>query len=183
MSEKCHKRPVKNSVGEAGLLSRYKQFARDRATRRARWRSILYGRYPINRSQRPWNKGLLIGQKKPLEPKHVWSIRVRLEIARSRRDLAICGVGQRSCKRRQDGRSSLRSRNSPEIPSKRGYHCSGPRALDTSSQADFMPAPTYQPANMRGWCIDGSRASAWSQPLIVRTRCGVRRLPRFIERP
>jgi hypothetical protein len=32
---------------------------------------------------------LLIGQKKPLEPKHVWSIRVRLEIARSRRDLAI----------------------------------------------------------------------------------------------
>ena len=36
---------------------------------------------PINRGQRPWNKGLLIGQKKPLEPKHVWSIRVRLEIA------------------------------------------------------------------------------------------------------
>jgi len=28
--------------------------------------------------QRPttWNKGLLIGQKKPLEPTHVWSIRV-----------------------------------------------------------------------------------------------------------
>jgi integrase len=43
----------------------------------------------INRGQRPWNKGLLVGQKKPLEPKHVWSIRVRLEIARSRRDLAI----------------------------------------------------------------------------------------------
>ena len=38
---------------------------------------------------RPWNKGLLVGQKRPLEPKHVWSIRVRLEIARSRRDLAI----------------------------------------------------------------------------------------------
>jgi site-specific recombinase XerC len=32
---------------------------------------------------------LLVGQKKPLEPKHVWSIRVRLEIARSRGDLAI----------------------------------------------------------------------------------------------
>jgi hypothetical protein len=31
---------------------------------------------PIDRCQRPWNKGLLIGQKKPLEPKHVWSIRV-----------------------------------------------------------------------------------------------------------
>ncbi len=37
----------------------------------------------------PWNKGLLVGQKKPLQPKHVWSIRVRLEIARRWRDLAF----------------------------------------------------------------------------------------------
>jgi hypothetical protein len=44
---------------------------------------------PTDRRQRPWNKGLLIGQKKPLEPKHVWSIRVRLEIAGVRRGLAI----------------------------------------------------------------------------------------------
>ena len=44
------------------------------------------------RSHSPWNKGLLIGQKKPLEPKHVWSIRVRLEIAGSKRDLAIFGL-------------------------------------------------------------------------------------------
>src|ERR1700730_18035398 len=43
----------------------------------------------VRRDQRPWNKGLLIGQKNPLEPKHVWSIRVRLEIARARRDLVI----------------------------------------------------------------------------------------------
>jgi hypothetical protein len=34
-------------------------------------------------------RGLIIGQKKPLEPKHVRSIRVRLEIARSWRDLVI----------------------------------------------------------------------------------------------
>jgi hypothetical protein len=40
----------------------------------------------------PWNKGLLVGQKRPLEPKHVWSIRVRLEIARSRRDPAILNL-------------------------------------------------------------------------------------------
>jgi hypothetical protein len=44
---------------------------------------------PIGRGRQPRNKGLLVGQKKPLEPKHVWSIRVRLEIARSKRDLAI----------------------------------------------------------------------------------------------
>src|SRR6202023_3707263 len=38
---------------------------------------------------RPWNRGLLVGQKKPLQPKHVWSLRVRLEIARLWRDLAL----------------------------------------------------------------------------------------------
>ncbi len=43
----------------------------------------------LGRCYRPWNKGLIVGQKKPLEPKHVWCIRVRLEIARARRDLAI----------------------------------------------------------------------------------------------
>ena len=45
--------------------------------------------HQTGRSQSPWNTGLLIGQKNPLEPKHVWSIRVRLEIAGSRRDPAI----------------------------------------------------------------------------------------------
>ncbi len=44
---------------------------------------------PADRRRQPWNKGLLIGQKKPLEPKHVWSIRVRPEIAQAKRDLAI----------------------------------------------------------------------------------------------
>jgi integrase len=43
----------------------------------------------VSPSRQPWNKGLLVGQKKPLEPKHVWSIRVRLEIAGSKRNLAI----------------------------------------------------------------------------------------------
>jgi len=38
---------------------------------------------------RPWNKGLLVGQKKLLQPKHVWSIRVRLEISCKWRDLAL----------------------------------------------------------------------------------------------
>src|SRR4051794_12814961 len=73
----------------ARLLSRYKEYARDRATRRAGRRRTPMLVRPAGRDQRPWNKGMLIGQKKPLEPKHVWSIRVRLEIARSWRDLVI----------------------------------------------------------------------------------------------
>lgn len=40
-------------------------------------------------SNRAWNRGRIIGQKRPLQPKHVWAIRVRLEIAKSFRDLAL----------------------------------------------------------------------------------------------
>jgi integrase len=44
---------------------------------------------PVKDRARPWNRGLLVGQKKPLQPKHVWFIRARLEIARMWRDLAL----------------------------------------------------------------------------------------------
>jgi integrase len=37
----------------------------------------------------PWNKGKLIGPKPPLQPKHVWSIRTRLQLAGRTRDLAL----------------------------------------------------------------------------------------------
>ncbi len=37
----------------------------------------------------PWNKGRIVGQKRPLLPKHVWSIRVRLEMSDNKRDLAL----------------------------------------------------------------------------------------------
>jgi hypothetical protein len=36
-----------------------------------------------------WNKGKLIGQKPPLRPKHVWSIRTKLQMRGRVRDLAI----------------------------------------------------------------------------------------------
>ena len=38
---------------------------------------------------KPWNKGKLIGAKPPLRPKHVWSIRTKLQIAGRTRDLAM----------------------------------------------------------------------------------------------
>ena len=38
---------------------------------------------------KPWNKGKLIGAKPPLRPKHVWSIRTKLQIAGRIRDLAM----------------------------------------------------------------------------------------------
>ena len=42
-----------------------------------------------NPSRTPWNKGRLIGQKRPLRPKEVWAIRVRLQVKRRKRDLAM----------------------------------------------------------------------------------------------
>lgn len=37
----------------------------------------------------PWNKGKLVGQKKPLKLSEIWAIRIRLQIAHSYRDLAM----------------------------------------------------------------------------------------------
>jgi integrase len=44
---------------------------------------------PSKPRKEPWNKGKLIGQKPPLRPKHVWSIRTRLQMERRTRDLAM----------------------------------------------------------------------------------------------
>jgi hypothetical protein len=40
-------------------------------------------------SRTAWNKGKLVGAKPPLRPKHVWSIRTKLQIADRKRDLAM----------------------------------------------------------------------------------------------
>jgi hypothetical protein len=82
----------------------------------------------------PWNKGKLTGAKPPLRPKHVWSIRTKLQIEGRIRDLAMFNLAidsklrgcdvvaikvedvaaggytaivQRSDKRRPDSRSDL----------------------------------------------------------------------------
>ena len=40
-------------------------------------------------SYEPWNKGKLVGQKLPLKLKEIWAVRVRLQLADNRRDLAL----------------------------------------------------------------------------------------------
>ncbi len=42
--------------------------------------------------RRAWNKGRIIGQKRPLLPKQVWAIRARLELAGNLRDLTLFNV-------------------------------------------------------------------------------------------
>lgn len=39
-----------------------------------------------------WNKGRLLGQKPPLKPKEIWSLRIRLQLADKCRDLALLNL-------------------------------------------------------------------------------------------
>ncbi len=39
--------------------------------------------------RKPWNKGKFTGPKPPLQPRHVWAIRTRLQLAERTRDLAL----------------------------------------------------------------------------------------------
>ncbi|MET4485248.1 tyrosine-type recombinase/integrase [Bradyrhizobium sp. LA7.1] len=40
----------------------------------------------------PWNKGKIVGAKPPLRPKHVWSIRTKLQVEGRTRDLALFNI-------------------------------------------------------------------------------------------
>ena len=42
--------------------------------------------------QSPWNKGKLIGQKRPLDLKQIWAIRTNLDLAGQTRDLCLFNV-------------------------------------------------------------------------------------------
>ena len=44
---------------------------------------------PSASARAPWNKGRLIGAKPPLRPKHVWTIRTKLQVEHRTRDLAM----------------------------------------------------------------------------------------------
>ncbi len=39
--------------------------------------------------QVPWNKGKLVGQKPPLKREEIWAIRIRLQIEKKTRGLAL----------------------------------------------------------------------------------------------
>jgi hypothetical protein len=45
--------------------------------------------FPIAAARSPWNKGKLTGAKPPLQPKHVWAIRTKLQVEGRPRDLAM----------------------------------------------------------------------------------------------
>ena len=42
-----------------------------------------------NNNTIPWNKGKLVGQKLPLKLREIWAIRIRLQLANKKRNLAL----------------------------------------------------------------------------------------------
>lgn len=49
----------------------------------------MYSLFQRKLIKTPWNKGKLIGQKVPLKLKEIWAIRIRLQINKRHRDLAL----------------------------------------------------------------------------------------------
>jgi integrase len=49
----------------------------------------MFSLFKRSRRKQAWNKGKLVGQKPPLKPKEIWSIRIRLQMGERRRDLAL----------------------------------------------------------------------------------------------
>ena len=69
---------------------------------------------PAATKRPPWNKGQLIGAKPPLRPKHVWSIRTKLQIAR-KRDLAMFNLAIEQVARLRSRRPQSREHRSAWI--------------------------------------------------------------------
>ena len=157
----------------------------------------------------PWNKGKLIGQKPPLRPKHVSSIRTRLQMEGRTRDLAmfnlaidselracdlvrlqvhdICVSGQvrgrTTVIQRKTGRPVQFEISEQTRASIRDWLPTSTHGTgDICSRAVFGLSGTSPRDNMRGSCMRGSRAlNSITRPTIP-TRCDGRRPPRFTRK-
>ena len=49
----------------------------------------MFSIFKRSRRKRAWNRGKLMGQKPPLKPEEIWSIRIRLQMSKRRGDLAL----------------------------------------------------------------------------------------------
>jgi integrase len=76
----------------------------------------------IGKASTPWNKGKLIGQKPPLKLREIWAIRIRLQLKKETRELAIFNLAIDS---------KLRSCDLVKLTVRDVYHGNGisPRAM------------------------------------------------------
>lgn len=163
---------------------------------------VLRGRYP-------WNKGILVGQKRPLQPKNVWPIRVRLEMSGAIRELALFNLAidskLRACdlvklrvedlwsgssirdratiiQKKTNGPCSLRSPSRRRPHWRRGFPLFEGTAAATCFQAVGRRRSTCRRGSMPALSIAGSRLSDSTLAPMAPTRCGAPRQHRFTRR-
>lgn len=116
----------------------------------------------LHRTRAPWNKGRIVGQKRPLLPKHVWSIRVRLEMADNKRDLALFNMAI-DCKLRGCDLVCLKVND---------VYAAG----RVKERASVTQSKTRKPVRF------GFSRSAWNRAPMAPIRCDAPRLPRYTRK-
>lgn len=163
---------------------------------------MMCNAYEIEPKREPWNKGKLIGQKPPLQPKHVWAIRARLQLDGRIRDLALFNIAIDSKLRGCDvvrlkvddvalhgyamDRATVRQRKTGrpvkfEVTEQTRQSIDGYLRLSrkmpgtTCFQEEGQTPAIWALANMRVWCRAGYPASVSIHHSSARTRCDERR--------
>lgn len=102
-------------------------------------------------SKVPWNKGKLVGQKLPLKLEQIWAIRIRLEIAKNIRELAMFNMAI-DCKLRSCDQVKLLVRDIS-------------RNGEVLDRAQVIQQKTSQPVQFE--ITKKTRESGWSCSLTV----------------
>jgi integrase len=164
---------------------------------------IMHDREDFVRKHVPWNKGKLIGAKPPLRPKHVWSIRTKLQVADRKRDLAMfnlaidsklrgcdvvalkvediathgCAVDRATVRQKKTGQPVRFELTEQTRQAVDDYI----RATDRRPGEFLFPAPRLgrplSTRSMRGSSVIGFEASVLTHASSALIRCGGRRPP------
>jgi hypothetical protein len=153
----------------------------------------------------PWNKGRLTGQKRPLKPKDVWAIRVRLQLEHRERDLTLFNLAIHSKLRGcdlvrlqvNDVCAGGRVRDRANVIQKKTgrpvqfeiteqtrasiddwLSSLAARNRQYPSRAASRSSRTSQRDSMRGSSMSGSKAPGLVAPPTARIRCAGQRRPR-----
>jgi len=153
----------------------------------------------VLRTRRPWNKGILVGQKRPLQPKTVLSIRVRLEMSGAHRELALFNLAIDSKLRAcdlvrlrvedlwsgssiRDRATNLRSPSRLKIPSPPGFLSFEAMVAAICFPVSEKHRSIYRQGSTLGSCINGLIPSGWKPAPTASTQCGERRRRKFTRR-
>jgi len=135
---------------------------------------------PPNRTH-AWNRGRLMGAKPPLKPRHIWSIRTRLELERRVRDLAMFNCAIDTKLRGSD----LVKLTVPDVTTSTGIRTRS--AIVQKKTGRSVPFEITEPTRdaLTAWlALRGKREDSWLFP--SRTRAGehlkTRQYARLVDR-